>query len=68
MKDFVLWLVGSIILSPIVIFILSGSFLGFLCAVVYCVGIYGSLKIVPRFWKKWFAINADYALYLEHRK
>jgi len=53
MKDFVLWLVG---------------FLGFLCAVVYCAGIYGSMKIVPRFWKKWFAINADYALYLDDRK
>lgn len=65
MKDLGLWLVGSVILSPVLLLILCASILAFFFAVVYGAGIIYSVKLMPDFWAKWWKINYRYSQILE---
>ena len=65
MKDFFIFLIGTLFLSPIVVFGLSGSFLGFVIASFWVIGIYGTTQWFPRFWKKCWRINMYYVNILE---
>lgn len=66
MKDFLIWIVGSVFLSPVIVLVLCASFLAIVIAVVYGMGIFYSIKLVPRFWGKWWRINYKYSLLLDN--
>jgi len=67
-KNIFIFITGSVILSPVVVFGVSGSFLGFVAALFWVAVISMSYAIFPRFWKKWMKINIDLALMIEGRK
>lgn len=66
MKDFFIWIVGSVVLSPILILVLCASFFAFVLAVGYAAGIIYSVKYVPNFWQKWWVINRYYSEALDN--
>lgn len=68
MKDFAIFIVGGIILSPIVIFGLSDNVFGFLIALVWLVGVICSTKFFPKFWQEWWDINMFYSNFFENKK
>lgn len=68
MKDFCIFLIGSVVLMPIVIFVFSGSPIGFVIGVIYLVVIIYSVKLFPKFWSKWLEINLYYCSLFEGRK
>jgi hypothetical protein len=68
MKDFLIFTIGTIILSPVVILGLSGNFFGFLIALVYLLAVIYSERFFPKFWRRWMKINLDYVNLLEGKK
>lgn len=67
-KNIFIFITGSVILSPVVVFGVSGSFLGFVAALFWAAVISMSYAIFPRFWKKWMKINMDLTMMIEGRK
>lgn len=57
MKNLIIWLVGTLILSPIPILFLSATFWGIFLSVVYAAVIFFSTGPFEKFWNKWWQIN-----------
>ena len=68
MKDFFIFIIGTLILFPIVFLVFSGSVLGFFLGMVYLLSVIMSAKIFPKFWIRWFLINMYYSAFFENRK
>lgn len=60
-KDILIFVLGVVLLSPIVVLGFSGSFLGFLAALAWVCVLVRSFKYFPRFWIRWCEINATLA-------
>lgn len=67
-RKFFIFILGTLILSPFVVFGVSGSFLGFVAALLWAAVISISYAIFPRFWRKWIKINMEYVAIIEGRK
>lgn len=66
MKDLMIFLAGSLILAPILIFAVSGG-LGMFLAIAYAFAILYSTKFFPKFWARWWRINLEYIAIFEGR-
>ena len=60
-KDILIFVLGVVLLSPIIVLGFSGSFLGFLAALAWACVLVRSIKYFPRFWIRWWKINATLA-------
>lgn len=67
-RKFFIFILGTLILSPVVVFGVSGSFWGFVAALLWVAVISMSYAIFPKFWREWVKINMEYVAIFEGRK
>lgn len=65
MKDFITFFIGSMILCPVVICLLSASFIGTVIGVVYLLTVIYTSRFFPKFWVRWWRVNLRYVEMIE---